>query len=239
LSMPTIIMSAKGSRYLNWTTFSLMLPTSCERSNSPSTEPMILSLSTRVCHGYTAGTNFLNRTRTRQHRTRYGYGYIPHRNFCGVKRVLIKFGGRSFNNIENIFKNTKKKSNGGEGVGVAAAAAPATPAAPATATPALTVATATGTAVAAAPAPAVSLIVLVRAYPHYSALAWPSFVLAHLCSHSLALVHARPSCPPLFALALAYPRSCSLLPARPACSHSCWPPRLFLVSHPLLLPLGL
>ena len=90
-----------------------------------------LWLKIKVCHGYTAGTNFLNRTRTHQHHTHYGYGYILHRNFCGVKRVPIEFDERPCNNIENIFKKYKKNSNGGEGVRVAAAAAPAT------ATPAL------------------------------------------------------------------------------------------------------
>ena len=40
----------------------------------------------RVPHGYTAGTIFLNRTRTRIYRTRGGYGYIPTRFWCGVGR---------------------------------------------------------------------------------------------------------------------------------------------------------
>jgi len=147
----------------------------------------------KVCHGYTVGTNFLNRTRTRQHRTRYGYGYIPHRNFCGVKRVPIKFNVII---LKIFFKNTKKDSNGGEGVGVAAAAA-ATPAVPAfvhTRLPTLPAFVRTrtrtrlpsfvlaaprpaclfalvlaplfvlGVAPAAAPAPAVPLIALVRAF---------------------------------------------------------------------------
>ena len=40
----------------------------------------------RVPHGYTTGTNFLNRTRTRVHRTRSRCGYIPYRNFRGFIR---------------------------------------------------------------------------------------------------------------------------------------------------------
>ena len=43
--------------------------------------PNILS---RVCHGYTAGTIFPHRTRTRRNRTLHGYGYIPTRNFRGL-----------------------------------------------------------------------------------------------------------------------------------------------------------
>jgi hypothetical protein len=41
---------------------------------------------TRVRHGYTAGTDFIDRTRTRVHRTRGGYGYIPYRFTRGMPR---------------------------------------------------------------------------------------------------------------------------------------------------------
>jgi hypothetical protein len=40
----------------------------------------------RVCHGYTAGTISQHPTRTRRNRTRGGYGYIPTRNFRGMPR---------------------------------------------------------------------------------------------------------------------------------------------------------
>jgi hypothetical protein len=43
--------------------------------------PRVLS---KVCHGYTAGTNFPHRTRTRRNRTRTGYGYIPTRILSGI-----------------------------------------------------------------------------------------------------------------------------------------------------------
>src|SRR5882762_7907321 len=44
------------------------------------------ALLNRVRHGYTAGTDFLNCTRTRVHRTRGGYGYIPYPFLRGIVR---------------------------------------------------------------------------------------------------------------------------------------------------------
>ena len=58
----------------------------------------------------------------------------------------------------------------------------------------------------------------------------PLFTLARPCSHSLTLVHAHPSCLPLFALALTYPCSCLPLLAWPACLH------LFVPSFMLAAP---
>jgi hypothetical protein len=45
----------------------------------------------RVWHGYTAGTDFVNRTRTREHCTCSGYGYIPYCNLHGITRVPAFF----------------------------------------------------------------------------------------------------------------------------------------------------
>jgi len=42
-------------------------------------------LATRVVHGYTAGRQFQHRTRTREYRTRHGYGYTPNRIFSRCK----------------------------------------------------------------------------------------------------------------------------------------------------------
>ena len=64
----------------------------------------------RVRHGYTAGTDFLNRTRTREHRTRNGYGYIPHRNLHSIKRVPARI---NYNNIIIIIKYILKNNKGG------------------------------------------------------------------------------------------------------------------------------
>jgi hypothetical protein len=41
----------------------------------------------RLRHGYTEGRVFPHRTRTRVHRTRTGYGYIPYRKFHGIFTV--------------------------------------------------------------------------------------------------------------------------------------------------------
>ena len=46
----------------------------------------LVAIAARGPHGYTTGTIFLTRTRTRIHRTRGGYGYIPTRFWCGVGR---------------------------------------------------------------------------------------------------------------------------------------------------------
>ena len=72
----------------------------------------------KVCHGYTMGTNFLNCTCTHQHRTHYGYGYIPHHNFCSVKWVPTKFDAGPLNNIEKLkLKIQKNILMGGGGGG--------------------------------------------------------------------------------------------------------------------------